>query len=217
MIKNFDYELFFQPEISLGQVRCSLMRTGTHCKIYLVPVLKIACEAGTLYAGHSLDTSRLKMMARITAEEKRQKKERMDECIVKIFLNEGWSSVTYDRLAKEFNVRKSSIQAYYPSSIMFATALQGVIFPLFLEMLDFETKDKFIDSWVSAYEDESNHVFREVVEMLLQNILKDGTSPYSRGGVLRLKQHLAQTIGEGEATSAIKSVFGELVYRKMYD
>ncbi len=156
-------------------------------------------------------------MARITAEEKRQKKEKMDECIVKIFLEEGWSSVTYDRLAKEFNVRKSSIQAYYPSSIMFATALQGVAFPLFIEMLDFTSKEKFIDTWVATYEDQSNHVFREVVEMLLQNILKDGTSPYSRGGVLRLQQHLAQTIGEEEAKSAIKSVLGELIYRKMYD
>ncbi|MEZ9701402.1 TetR/AcrR family transcriptional regulator [Vibrio sp. 10N.261.46.E12] len=156
-------------------------------------------------------------MARITAEERRQKKERMDERIVKIFLNEGWSSVTYDRLAKEFNVRKSSIQAYYPNSIMFATALQGVVFPILLDILDFETKDKFIDSWITAYEDPNNHVFREVIEMLLQNILKDGTSPYSRGGVLRLKQHLAQTIGETEATEAIKSVFGELVFRKMFD
>lgn len=156
-------------------------------------------------------------MARITAEEKRKKKEKLDECIVKIFLNEGWSSITYDRLAKEFNVRKSSIQAYYPSSIMFATALQGVAFPIFIEMLDFETKDRFIDSWVSAYEDENNHVFREVVEMLLQNILKDGTSPHARGGVLRLQKHLAQAIGDVEATSAIKSVFGELIYRKMYD
>ncbi|MGR5450845.1 TetR/AcrR family transcriptional regulator [Vibrio sp. PNB22_3_1] len=156
-------------------------------------------------------------MARITAQEKLQKKEKMDECIVNIFLNEGWSAVTYDRLAKEFSVRKSSIQAYYPSSIMFATALQGIIFPIIVDILDFDSKEKFINSWVTAYEDINNHVFRETIEMLLQNILKDGTSPYSRGGVLKLQHHLALSIGEKEAIDAIKSVFGELIYRKMLD
>ncbi|MGL6258948.1 TetR/AcrR family transcriptional regulator [Vibrio sp. WXL103] len=156
-------------------------------------------------------------MARITAQEKQEKKQRMDQRIVDIFLNEGWSAVTYDRLAKEFNVRKSSIQAYYPSSIMFATALQGIVFPIVVKTLNFESKQAFIDSWVSAYEDKSNHVFREAVEMLLQNILKDGTSPHSRGGVLKLQNHLAQSIGEEEAIDAIKSALGELIYRKMYD
>lgn len=156
-------------------------------------------------------------MARITAQERREKKEKMDECIVNIFLNEGWSSVTYDRLAKEFNVRKSSIQAYYPSNVMFATALQGVVFPIVMGLLNFESKDKFIDSWLNAYQDKDNHVFREAVEMLLQNILKDGTSPHSRNGVLRLQHHLSAEIGEEEAIDAVKSVFGELIYRKMYD
>lgn len=156
-------------------------------------------------------------MARITVQEKQQKKEKLDECIVNIFLNEGWSAVTYDRLAKEFNVRKSSIQAYYPSSIMFATALQGIIFPILVKLLNFSSKEKFIDSWVVAYNDTNNHVFRESIEMLLQNIIKDGTSPYSRGGVLKLQHHLSLSIGEEEAIDAIKCVFGELIYRKMLD
>lgn len=154
-------------------------------------------------------------MVRITAEEKEKKKQRMDDCIIKIFFNEGWSSVTYDRLAKEFGVRKSSIQAYYPSSIMFASALQGKVFPMIIHLLDFSSKQKFIESWLHAYLDTENHIFREIVEMLLHNILKDGTSPYSRGGVLKLQTHLAQSIGEEAAIEAIKAVFGEMIYHKM--
>ena len=155
-------------------------------------------------------------MAKITAQEKLKKKEKMDECIVQIFLNEGWSAVTYDRLAKEFNTRKSSIQAYYPTNVMFATALQGVVFPIVIKTLNFESKQLFIDSWLTAYQDPTQHVFREAIEMLLQNILKDGTSPHSRGGVLKLQNHLAKSIGEEAAIEAIKSVFGELIYDKMY-
>ncbi|WP_240645433.1 TetR/AcrR family transcriptional regulator [Vibrio mediterranei] len=139
----------------------------------------------------------------------------MDDKIFSIFINEGWGSVTYDRLAKEFSVRKSSIQAYYPSSIMFATALQGKVFPLVIPLLDFSTKQGFIDSWLKAYKDEEQHLFKEVVEMLFDNILKDGTSPHSRGSVLRLQQILAQNIGEDDAKMAIKIVFGEIIYLKM--
>ncbi|EDL54097.1 hypothetical protein VSAK1_21394 [Vibrio mediterranei AK1] len=154
-------------------------------------------------------------MAKISAEEKAKKKQSMDDKIFSIFINEGWGSVTYDRLAKEFSVRKSSIQAYYPSSIMFATALQGKVFPLVIPLLDFSTKQGFIDSWLKAYKDEEQHLFKEVVEMLFDNILKDGTSPHSRGSVLRLQQILAQNIGEDDAKMAIRIVFGEIIYLKM--
>lgn len=156
-----------------------------------------------------------KIMARITAEERAQKKQKLDDMIMTIFMNEGWNSVTYDRLAKEFNVRKSSIQAYYPHSIMFATALQGKLFPLITPLLDFTTKEAFILSWSKAYRDETQSVFKDVMEMLLDNILKDGTSPYSKGAVLKLQQMLSKNTGEQEAEAAMKIIFGEMVYSKM--
>lgn len=155
-------------------------------------------------------------MARITAEQKAAKRKSMDEKILSIFMNEGWGAVTYDRLAKEFNVRKSSIQAYYTSSTMFATALQGKVFPLIVPLLDFSTKQAFIDSWMKAYRDEGEHVFKEVMKMLLDNILKDGTSQFSREAVLRLQHMLSHKIGDEEAQSAIKVVFGEMIYCKMH-
>ena len=154
-------------------------------------------------------------MARITAEERAQKKQNLDDMVISIFMNEGWDFVTYDRLAKEFNVRKSSIQAYYPNSVMFATALQGKIFPLVVPLLNFTTKQAFIDSWIQAYKDEEQHIFKEVMKMLLDNILKDGTSPYSRGAVFKLQEMLAKNIGSKDAEDAIKMVFGEMIYTKM--
>ncbi|WP_318448830.1 TetR/AcrR family transcriptional regulator [Photobacterium leiognathi] len=154
-------------------------------------------------------------MARITAEERAQKKQALDEMVISIFMNEGWDHVTYDRLAKEFNVRKSSIQAYYPNSIMFATALQGKVLPLVMPLLNFTSKQAFIDSWLKAYKDEQQHIFKEVVKMLLDNILKDGTSPYARGAVLKLQEMLAANIGEKDAEEAMKMVFGEIIYTRM--
>ena len=148
-------------------------------------------------------------MARITAEEKEQKKKMMDELIFQIFLSEGWEAVTYDRLAKELNVRKSSIQSYYAKNIMFATALQGRVFPVVLEKLDFSSKEAFISSWLSAYHDDESHIFKEVVKMLLHNIIKNGTSPYSKGAILRLQNMLGQNIGATEADQAIVKILPE--------
>ncbi|WP_234496607.1 TetR/AcrR family transcriptional regulator [Vibrio maritimus] len=155
-------------------------------------------------------------MARISAEERAKKKLILDGLVLSIFLEEGWGAVTYDRLAKEFGVSKSSIQNYYPSSIMFATALQGKVLPMVLPLLNFSSEEKFVSSWICAYEDEQHHVFREVVEMLIDNILKDGTSPYSRGGALKLEEMLAKNTDESSAKRAMKTVFGEVIYRKMF-
>ncbi|MCG3885114.1 TetR/AcrR family transcriptional regulator [Photobacterium leiognathi] len=154
-------------------------------------------------------------MARISAQEKEQKKAMMDEHIYQLFIKEGWDSVTYDRLAKDLNLRKSSIQAYYEKSIMFATALQGRVFPVVIQKLDFSSKEAFIESWVRAFHDENCHIFRDIVKMLLQDIIKTGSSIHSKGAVLRIEQMLAQSIGEEEAKICIKRVFGETLYSQM--
>ncbi|MGF1768144.1 TetR/AcrR family transcriptional regulator [Enterovibrio makurazakiensis] len=139
----------------------------------------------------------------------------MDELIFQIFLAEGWEAITYDRLAKELNVRKSSIQSYYPKNVMFATALQGRVFPVVIEKLDFSSKDGFIQSWLLAYHDEESHIFKEVVKMLLHNIIKNGTSPYSRSAIMKLQHILGKNIGEEGADHAIKMVLGATLYSQM--
>ncbi|MCG9629496.1 TetR/AcrR family transcriptional regulator [Vibrio sp. Isolate30] len=156
-------------------------------------------------------------MARITAEQKAQKKQAMDKKILSIFLEEGWGAVTYDRLAKEFNTRKSSIQAYYSSNIMFATALQGKVLPMVVPLLNFHSKESFVQSWLSAYDDPENHIFQELVNMLLENIIKDGSSPYSRGAIVNIHHLLEQNMTKEEAETAIKSVFGEMMYKKIFN
>ncbi len=79
---------------------------------------------------------------------------------------------------------------------------------------DFSSKEAFIDSWVGAFHDENCHIFRDIVKMLLQNIIKTGTSIHSKGAVLRIEQMFAQSIGEA-AKISIKRVFGETLYSQM--
>ena len=151
-------------------------------------------------------------MARITVKEKEHKKAMMDEIIHQLFIREGWEAVTYDRLAKELDMRKSSIQSYYSKNILFASALQGRIFPVVIQKLDFTSKEAFIETWLKSFHDKECHVFRDTIKMLLQNIIKTGTSPYTKGAVMKLQSLLTQKIGEKEATYAIKWVLGETLF-----
>ncbi|MCG3816103.1 TetR/AcrR family transcriptional regulator [Photobacterium damselae] len=154
-------------------------------------------------------------MARISVIEREKKKAIMDELIYQLFLAEGWDAVTYDRLSKELDMRKSTIQSYYEKSIMFATALQGRVFPLVIQKLDFSTKEAFLSSWANAYSDPDSHIFRETVRMLLLNIVKPGTSPISRGAVVRLEKMLSESIGDQEANLTIKEALGTTLYYQM--
>lgn len=151
-------------------------------------------------------------MARITAEEKEQKKNQYDALIFQIFTEEGWDAVTYDRLAKELGIGKSSLQRYYPSNLFFATALQGKVFPLAIQKLDLSSKSAFIQSWLTAYHDENDHIFHEVIRMLMVNIMNHGGAPATKSAIGRLIALLAQTLGEDDAKDAVITALGHTIY-----
>jgi|GEM_PF-3109235 len=154
-------------------------------------------------------------MARISAEERERKKKAMDAIVFQIFMTEGWDHVTYDRLAKETGMGKSSVQRYYESKMMFATALQGKVFPLAVQKLNFTSSDAFIESWDRALHDPESHVFREVVRMLMTNIMNLGTSQHSRTAVMKIVQMLAQSIGEEKAQQSVQMVLGRTIFSYM--
>ncbi|MDD9194460.1 TetR/AcrR family transcriptional regulator [Aliivibrio sp. S3MY1] len=147
-------------------------------------------------------------MARITTEERERKKAQYDALILSIFLEEGWDAITYDRLAKDLGIGKSSVQRYYENRMLFATALQGKLMPMALRRLDMTSKEAFIDSWELAINDDQDHVFREIVRMLMTNILHVGTSKATAMAVNRLISVLSTSIGENEAVEAVKASLG---------
>ncbi|MGR6862950.1 TetR/AcrR family transcriptional regulator [Aliivibrio salmonicida] len=154
-------------------------------------------------------------MARITTEERERKKTQYDALILSIFLDEGWDAITYDRLAKDLGIGKSSVQRYYENRMLFATALQGKLMPIALRRLDMTTKDAFIGSWELAISDDKDHVFREIVRMLMTNILHVETSKATVMAVNRLISVLSTHIGRADATEAVKIVLGSTMFMYM--
>lgn len=145
-------------------------------------------------------------MAKITAEEKERKKAELDAHIYKIFITEGWDAITYERMAKDFGTRKSSIQRYYEKRLDFGTALQGRVFPVVIQLLDLSCKERFIASWIQALE---NHTFREVNKLLVEHATGSGTGGLQ--GLNKLLRVMKATMSDSDAHSALTVCLGETV------
>ncbi len=145
-------------------------------------------------------------MAKISAEEKHRKKAEFDAHIYDIFINEGWDAVTYERMAKDFGTRKSSIQRYYGKRLDFGNALQGKILPIILPLLDFSDKEAFIASWLLALD---NQTFREVNKLLIENATGSGVGGWQ--GVNRLLHIMRNTMSDNDADAAITTCLGKSV------
>ncbi|MEZ9631295.1 hypothetical protein BCT86_13710 [Vibrio breoganii] len=152
-------------------------------------------------------------MARITQKQKEENLAKYNALIVKIFLAEGWESVTYDRLAKETGLRKSTLQGYYPSNREFAMALQGKILPIIMSCLDFSSREAFIQSWEKGLAETQ---FSMVIRMFVANAAKTESNPSTQRGVLKLIEIISEHLPDEDAHEMIDLVMGKSVMRLLF-
>lgn len=145
-------------------------------------------------------------MARISAEEIQRKRKMYDECILNLFFSEGWDAVTYDRIAKEMGVTKSSLQRYYANKMQFAHALEGKVFQQATQLLDFTSRIAFLNSWQCSLND--NKIFRECLHIIMTNALAPVSAPATTKAVTRLTGVLALHIGDSEAQEVMDIALG---------
>ena len=145
-------------------------------------------------------------MARVSAEEIQRKRKMYDECILNLFLTEGWDAVTYDRIAKEMGITKSSLQRYYANKMQFAYALEGQVFQQATKLLDFTDRSSFLDSWKQSLND--NQIFRECLHIIMTNALAPVSAAATTKAVTRLTGVLANNIGKVEAQDTVDLALG---------
>ncbi len=153
-------------------------------------------------------------MARITQQKKEENLAKYNALIMKIFLAEGWESVTYDRLAKETGLRKSTLQGYYPSNREFAMALQGKILPIVMSCLDFSSREAFIQSWEQGLTEKE---FSMVIRMFVANAAKTESNPSTQRGVLKLIEIVSEHLPNENAREIIDLVMGKSVMTLLFD
>ncbi len=113
-------------------------------------------------------------MARISRVEKEKNKQRLDGIILDIFLQDGYSSILYERISILSGMKISTIQGYYPSRECFLEALQGKVMPVFIDYLQLDgDRDAFIASWETALQES---IFCNIMKMLFVHIAEEQPS-----------------------------------------
>lgn len=144
-------------------------------------------------------------MAKITAAERQQKKEALDEIVLSIFWERGWLAISYASVAESYGCSRGAIQRYYPSHDDFAQSLKGKVLPLVLQKLDWSTKEKFYLSWMAQLKGDDPK-FRRVMELLFNNALKESPLEMSKLGVAKFLGMIESTFEDKELG---KLLFGE--------
>lgn len=144
-------------------------------------------------------------MARITAEQRQRKKEELDEIVLSIFWEQGWSAISYASVAESYGCTRGAIQRYYPSHSDFTQALKGKVLPLILQNLDWSNSENFYRSWIEELKSEDKR-FSRVMELLFNNALQEKPSEMSKLGVEKLIQMIESKFGDKELG---KLLFGE--------
>ncbi|WP_087018464.1 TetR family transcriptional regulator [Thaumasiovibrio subtropicus] len=152
-------------------------------------------------------------MARITAAEKEANKLRLDKLITNVFLEDGWDAVTYDRIAKEADIRKSTLQGYYPSRADFGEALRGKVLPVFLDYLNFASRETLIESWTDALKFKK---FRLILNMMIITATQGQTNEMAVKGLANFIQHVTKQLGE-TAYEDVELLLGRTIIRLMED
>ncbi len=144
-------------------------------------------------------------MARITKEKWQENFATYNAIILKIFLNEGWEHVTYDRLSKETGLRKSTLQGYYPSNQDFAVAMDGKVLPIIMDHLSFESKEALIQSWTESLESKE---FRMIMKMLMMHAAKHENQGQGALGAKGLHNIIQHKLPKEDGLALIQQLFG---------
>ncbi|MCZ8485964.1 TetR family transcriptional regulator [Vibrio lentus] len=84
--------------------------------------------------------------------------------VLNLFLTEGWDAVTYDRIAKEMGITKSSLQ-HYANKMQFAYALEeGEVFQQLSCWTLLTGVSCLLDSWKRSLNE--NQIFRECLHIM---------------------------------------------------
>lgn len=144
-------------------------------------------------------------LSRITKQQKEENYQKLNAVILNVFLTEGWSKVTYDRISKITGLRKSTLQGYYPSNNDFLIALQGNLKELMLKEIDFSSKEQLLRSWSQAL---SKKEFGFIVEMLISHCVSSEPSPIADEAMKSFHKIITTALPYENSSELMVHIFG---------
>lgn len=133
------------------------------------------------------------------------------DAVVDQLLRLGYDRMSYTTLSQQTGVSRTGISHHFPKKTDFTAALDGRIFKLFVEHLEFDKGlNAFSDSWIVALEDEQ---FRAILRLLFHHIvIAERAHEFAVNGIDRLYKMVESKFGES-SEKELEWLFGKSLVR----
>lgn len=107
------------------------------------------------------------------------------DAVVDQLLRLGYDKMSYTTISQQTGVSRTGISHHFPKKTDFTAALDGRIFKMFVEHVDFDNGlSAFSDSWIAALD---NDEFRAILRLLFHHIVtSQKTQEFAANGIERL-------------------------------
>ncbi|HCH3514472.1 TPA: TetR/AcrR family transcriptional regulator [Vibrio parahaemolyticus] len=118
------------------------------------------------------------------------------DAVVDQLLRLGYDKMSYTTLSQQTGVSRTGISHHFPKKTDFTAALDGRIFKMFIEHLEFEKGlDAFSQSWIKALEDSE---FLAILRLLFHHIVtSESAHEFAANGIDRQYKMVESQFGSG--------------------
>ncbi|CAH0537505.1 TetR family transcriptional regulator [Vibrio marisflavi] len=120
---------------------------------------------------------------------------KITDAVVDQLIRLGYDNMSYTTLSQQTGVSRTGISHHFPKKTDFTSALDGRIFKMFVQHLDFEhSLQDFVSSWMSAL---NNNEFVALLKLLFHHIVSSGpVHEFAEKGVDRLYKSVNTQFGD---------------------
>jgi AcrR family transcriptional regulator len=118
------------------------------------------------------------------------------DAVVDQLLRLGYDKMSYTTLSQQTGISRTGISHHFPKKTDFTAALDGRIFKMFIEHLEFDKGlSAFSQSWIKALEDAE---FLAILRLLFHHIVTaENAQEFAANGIDRLYKMVESQFGAG--------------------
>ncbi|HHF0488523.1 TetR/AcrR family transcriptional regulator [Vibrio diabolicus] len=118
------------------------------------------------------------------------------DAVVDQLLKLGYDKMSYTTLSQQTGISRTGISHHFPKKTDFTAALDGRIFKMFIEHLEFDKGlSAFSQSWIKALEDAE---FLAILRLLFHHIVTaENAQEFAANGIDRLYKMVESQFGAG--------------------
>ncbi|MGR5067717.1 MULTISPECIES: TetR/AcrR family transcriptional regulator [Vibrio] len=120
------------------------------------------------------------------------------DAVVDQLLRLGYDKMSYTTLSQQTGVSRTGISHHFPKKTDFTAALDGRIFKMFVDHLEFDKGlEVFSQSWIKALDDSE---FLAILRLLFHHIVtSENAHEFAANGIDRLYKMAESQFGDGSA------------------